>query len=155
MKLASTAALASFLGLLALSQLKAGQGAEAPSSSQVRSVVESKIREAWEDFKAKKADAYAALLDDDFTGVEIDGQGPHDKKASVAEVTAGTLNSYSLNDLKVIALGVNSALATYTANTDGTMPDGKIVHGTVAVTEVWVKRAGSWKNLRYHESELR
>jgi ketosteroid isomerase-like protein len=155
MKLATTAALASFLGLMALSQQKSGQGAEAPSGSPARSVVESKIREAWQDFKAKKTDAYAALLDDDFTEVEIDGKGPHDKKASVAEVEAGTLNSYSLNDLKVIALGANSALATYTANTDGKMPDGKIVHGTVAVTEVWVRRAGNWKNLRYHESELR
>jgi ketosteroid isomerase-like protein len=155
MKLATTAALASFFVLMALSQQKTGQGAEAASGSPVRSVVESIIREAWQDFKAKRADAYAALLDDDFTEVEIDGKGPHDKKASVSEVTAGTLNRYSLNDLKVIALGANSALATYTANTDGTMPDGKIVHGTVAVTEVWVRRAGKWKNLRYHESELR
>jgi hypothetical protein len=28
------------------------------------------------------ADPYAALLDDDFTAVEIDGKGPHDKKAA-------------------------------------------------------------------------
>lgn len=119
MKLA-TAALASLLGLMALWQQKTGQGAEAASGPPVRSVVESNIREAWQDFKAKKADAYAALLDDDFTAVEIDGKGPHDKKASVAEVTAGTLNSYSLNGLEVIVLGANSALATYTADTDGT-----------------------------------
>ena len=155
MKLATMAALASFLALTALSQQKTGQGAEAASSSPVSPVVESKIREAWQDFKEKKADAYAALLDDDFTAVEIDGKGPHDKKASVGEVMAGTLNSYSLNDLKVIALGPNSALATYTANTDGIMPDGKIVHSTIAATDVWVRRAGNWKNLRYHESELR
>jgi len=155
MKFATTVALASFFGLMVLSQQNTGKGAEAASGSPMASVVEKKIREAWQDFKAKKAEAYAALLDDDFTDVEIDGKGPHDKKASVAEVTAGTLNSYSLNDLKVIALGTNSALATYTANTDGTMPDGKKVHGTVVVTEVWVRRAGEWKNLRYHESELR
>jgi ketosteroid isomerase-like protein len=155
MKLATTAALASCLGLMAVSQQETGQRAEAASGSPVNSVVESKIREAWQDFKARKTDAYAALLDDDFTEVEIDGNGPHDKKASVDEVKAGTLNSYSLHHLKVIDLGANSALATYTANTDGTMPDGKIVHGTVAVTEVWVRRAGNWKNLRYHESELK
>jgi ketosteroid isomerase-like protein len=155
MKLATTAALALFLGLMALSQQGTGQGAEAASGSRVRTDVENKIREAWRDFKEKKTDAYAALLDEDFTAIEIDGKGPHDKKASVAEVTAGILNSYSLNDLKVVALGANSALATYTANTDGTMPDGKIVHGTVAVTEVWVRRAGKWKNLRYHESEIK
>lgn len=155
MKFATTAALASLFALMALSQQTTGQGAEVASDSPVTSVVESKIREAWQDFKEKKADAYAALLDDNFTEVEIDGKGPLDKEASVDEVKAGTLNSYFLNNLQVIALGADSALATYTAKTDGTMPDGKIVHGTVAVTEVWVRRASNWKNLRYHESELR
>lgn len=96
-----------------------------------------------------------ALLANDFTGVEIDGKGPHDKKASVSEVKAGTLNRYSLGEVKVVALGADSALATYTADTDGTMPDGKEIHGMVAVTEVWVRRAGNWKALRYHESELK
>ena len=138
-----------------LSIQKDGQAVEAASKAPLSSAVESRIREAWQDFKEKKADAYAALLDDDFTAVEIDGKGPHDKKASVEEVTAGNLNSYSLNDLKVIALGRDSALATYTANTDGVMPDGKIVHGTVIATDIWVRRAGIWKNLHYHESELK
>jgi ketosteroid isomerase-like protein len=87
--------------------------------------------------------------------VEIDGKGPHDKKASVSDVKAGTLDRYSLGDIRVTPLGPDSALATYTADTDGTMPDGREVHATVAVTEVWVRRAGDWKALRYHESELR
>ncbi len=155
MRLAIMVALASFFCLAALSQQKTNQGAGGGSGSPVKFVIETKIREAWQDFKEKKAEAYAALLDNDFTEVEIDGKGPRDKKASVSEVKAGTLNSYSLMNLKVTMLASNVALATYTANTDGTMPDGKKVHGTVAVTEVWVRRAGGWKNLRYHESELR
>jgi hypothetical protein len=155
MKLATIAALASILGLIALSQQNTGQGAEAASGSPVMSVVESKIQESWQDFKEKKADAYVALLDDDFTAVEIDGKKAHDKEFCVEEVTAGALNRFSLKGLKVMPLGANYALATYTADTDGTMSNGKIVHGTVAVTEVWVRRAHAWKNLRYHESELK
>ncbi len=130
----------------------------AGTSAGVRSVpviVENKIREAWQDFKTKKEGAYASLLADDFTTVEIDGEGPHEKQAAVREVGAGTLRSYSLKDLKVTALCANVALATYLAETDGTLPDGKVIHGTVAVTEVWVRRANEWKNLRYHESELK
>jgi ketosteroid isomerase-like protein len=123
--------------------------------SSVSVVVEKRIQEAWQDFKAKKEDAYANLLADDFTAVEIDGEGPHEKQASVREVGAGTLRSYSLKDLKVTALCANVALATYLAETDGTLPNGKVIHGTVAVTEVWVRRANEWKNLRYHESELK
>jgi ketosteroid isomerase-like protein len=115
-------------------------------------IVEKKIREAWQDFKAKKKGAYANLLADDFTAVEIDGEGPHEKQASVTEVGAGTLR---LKNLKVTSLCANVALATYLAETDGTLPNGKVIHGTVAVTEVWVKRANEWKNLRYHESELK
>lgn len=74
---------------------------------------------------------------------------------SVIEVGAGTLHTHSLKDLKVTALCANVALATYLAETDGTLPNGKVIHGTVAVAEVWVKRAKEWKNLRYHESELK
>jgi ketosteroid isomerase-like protein len=131
---------------------QAGTSADVSSLSVV---VENKIREAWQDFKEKKEGAYANLLADDFTAVEIDGEGPHEKQASVGEVGAGTLRSYSLKDIKVTALCANVALATYLAETDGTLPNGKVTHGTVAVTEVWVRRANEWKNLRYHESELK
>ena len=154
MRLATLVALASFFGLATLWQQK-NQGAGAARDSQVRSEVEGKTREAWQDFKQKKEDVYSALLDDDFTAVEIDGKEPHDKKASVSEVKAGTLDPYSLSDFRITPLGADSALATYTANTDGTMPDGKQVHSTVAVTEIWVRRAGNWKALRYHESEVK
>jgi ketosteroid isomerase-like protein len=105
--------------------------------------------------RASRCRKQNSLLADDFTAVEIDGEGPHEKQASVSEVGAGTLRSYSLKDLKVTALCANVALATYLAETDGTLPNGKVTHGTVAVTEVWVRRANEWKNLRYHESELK
>jgi ketosteroid isomerase-like protein len=155
MRLAATVALASFLGLMALSLQRAKHSFEAATGPTVEFVVESKIHEAWQDFKTKDADAYAALLDDHFIAVQIDGKAPHNKNACVAEVVAGTLNSYSRHGLRVIALGANAALATYTVKADGVMPDGKIVHSTIAATEVWVRRAVNWKTLRYHESEIR
>jgi ketosteroid isomerase-like protein len=155
MKVARIFAITGLVGLMAIPQHETNQAAGAASASAMRSAVEQKIREAWQDFKDKKADAYAALLADDFTAVEIDGKGPHDKRSSVSEVAAGTLNSYTLNDLKVIPLGANAALATYTARVEGTMPDGKHVRSIVAATDVWVRQANEWKNLRYHESELR
>lgn len=155
MTVATIIAVTGLFGLMAIPQQKTNQAADAASASAMRSAVEQKVREAWQDFKDKKTDAYAALLADDFTAIEIDGKGPHGKRASVSEVAAGTLNSYTLNDLKVIPLGTNAALATYTAKVEGTMPDGKQVRSTVAATDVWVRQASEWKNLRYHESELR
>src|ERR1700740_3290502 len=78
-------------------KINQGTGTSAVVSS-VPVVVEKRIREAWQDFQAKKQGAYANLLADDFTAVEIDGEGPHEKQASVSEVGAGTLRSYSLKD---------------------------------------------------------
>ena len=156
MKAAIIIAICSLVWLTAAPQDKTNQDAGTSADvSSVSVVVENKIREAWQDFKQKKERAYATLLADDFTAVEIDGEGPHEKQASVSEVGAGTLRSYSLKDLKVTILCANVALATYLAETDGTLPNGKVIHGTVAVTEVWVKRTNEWKNLRYHESELK
>lgn len=156
MKAAVIIALCSLLGLAAAQEGKPNQNTETSTDvSTVPAVVEKKIREAWQDFKEKREGAYANLLADDFTAVEIDGEGPHEKQASVSEVGGGTLRGYSLKDLKVTALCTNVALATYLATTDGTLPSGKVIRGTVAVTEVWVRRANEWKNLRYHESELK
>ncbi|MGA8220563.1 MAG: nuclear transport factor 2 family protein [Candidatus Acidiferrales bacterium] len=155
MKAAIIIALCSLFWLTIAQPNKINQQAPSTDFSSSSAVVENKIREAWQDFKAKKEGAYANLLADDFTAVEIDGEGPHDKQASVSEVRAGTLRSYSLKDFKVRALCANVALATYLAETDGTLPNGTVIHGTVTVTEVWVRRANEWKNLRYHESELK
>ena len=156
MKAAIIIALCALFCVTAAQQDKTNQNAGTSAGvSSVPVVVENKIREAWQDFKEKKEGAYANLLADDFTTVEIDGEGPHEKQASVREVAAGTLRSYSLKGLKVTALCANVAMATYLADTDGTLPNGKVIHGTVAVTEVWVRRANEWKNLRYHESELK
>jgi ketosteroid isomerase-like protein len=156
MKAAIIIALCSLFWFAAAQQDKINQNAGTLAGvSSVPVVVETKIREAWQDFKEKKEGAYANLLADDFTAVEIDGKGPHEKQASVSEVGAGTLRSYSLKHFKVTVLCANVAMATYLAETDGTLPDGKLIHGTVAVTEVWVRRANEWKNLRYHESELK
>ena len=142
--------------LTAAQQGKINHDAGTPAvASSVPTAVEAKIREAWEDFKAKKENAYANLLADDFTAVETDGERPHDKQASVGEVSAGTLLSYSLKDLKVTPLCANVALATFLAESDGAMANGKVVHSTVAITEIWVRQANEWKALRYHESELK
>lgn len=125
MKAADIIALRSLLGLAAARQHKRNQetGTSAVASS-VPVVVENEIREAWQDFKEKKEGAHANLLADDFTAVEIDGKGPHEKQASVSDVAAGTLRSYSLKDFKVTAVCANVALAKYLATTGGTLPSG-------------------------------
>src|SRR5436190_449512 len=60
-------------------QTKAARGARSSS------VIETKVRAAWEDYKNKNKEAFAALLTDDFREVEEDGMGIKDKKSEVSE----------------------------------------------------------------------
>jgi ketosteroid isomerase-like protein len=155
MKPAIIIALCSLFWLTGAQQHKINpQAGTSADASSVSAVVENKTREAWQDFMDKKEGAYANLLAEDFTAVESDGKGPHEKQASVSEVSGGTLRSFSFKDFKVTALCADMALATYLAETDSTLPDGKVIHSKAAITEVWGKRANEWKALRYHESEL-
>jgi hypothetical protein len=63
-----------------------------------------------------------------------------------------TLNSYTLSNIKITPLSPASALATYRVKVDGAL-NGQPFNTNLDVTQVFVKRGGDWKELRYHESE--
>ena len=144
------------LSLLALALTALAQDKTKPAtpnaSGGASAQVEKLIRQAWQDFKDKKKDAYAAALADDFTAVEADGKGPRDKKTAVNEVDSITLSSYSLTDMKVVPLGSAVAMATYKAKVTGTA-DKQPINVTDAITEVWRNTGGQWKCLHYQETE--
>jgi hypothetical protein len=78
---------------------------------------------------------------------------PRDKKAGRAEVTADTLDGYSLNDLKALALGANWTLAMPTADKGDSSSDGNIVHVTAAQRGFGWGEPARLTNLGYQESE--
>jgi hypothetical protein len=126
----------------------------AHASPPVANTIESKIRQAWQDFKDKKKDAFATLLTDDNTQVWADGKPPRDKPTTIKDLDAWTLNSYSLSNINIKPLGGDAAVATYQAKVDASV-NGQKVNANLAVTDLWVKRGGEWKELRYHESEIK
>jgi hypothetical protein len=148
-------AIAITVALLALTALAQDKTKTAPKGDAGASAqVEKLIRQAWQDFKDKKKDAYAAILADDFMAVEADGKGPRDKKTAVNEVDAFSLSNYSLTDMKVTPLGSTAAMATYKAKVNGTA--GKQpMNENLTITEVWRNSGGQWKCLRYQETELK
>lgn len=115
--------------------------------------LQTKIRQAWQDFKDGKKDAYAAVLDDKFVAVEADGKGARDKKAAVAEVDSIMLHHYELSDFRITLLG-GGALATYRAKVDA-MVGGQSMKADVAISEVWARRGADWKCLHYQETEVK
>lgn len=130
--------------------------AQAPKSSAKSdsSTLEAAIHKAWDSFKNQNKDAYAALLTEDTTQVWADNKPPRNKATAVKDMSSLKLDSYALSHMKITMLGPDAALATYQAKVSF-MADGKKVSPTLAVSDVWVKRGGEWKDLSYQESEIK
>ncbi len=115
---------------------------------------DAKIKVEWEALKHKDKKAYAELLADDYEGVEIDGQGERTKIQALNELADTNVFNYTLWGLKVIPLGPDAAFVIY----ESTMqfpPKSAIRFSRVYITELWVKRAGQWKELHYQETHVK
>ncbi|MBZ5629501.1 MAG: nuclear transport factor 2 family protein [Acidobacteriia bacterium] len=116
----------------------------AKAKTPLAATLEAKVQQAWADYQLKRKAAFAAILTDDFIGVEDDGAGPRDKKAEVAEIDQVDLEQYALTDFKVKPIGAGSALVRYTAEYSG-KTTGQPMRDKVAVAEIWIQRGGAWK----------
>ena len=83
------------------------------SESDVR-LLESKIRKAWDDYKNKRKEEFAAIFTEDAVEVEEGAEGAHDKKATLAEMDDFNLTSVSLGDFHYRPIGSNGMLVHYT-----------------------------------------
>jgi len=115
---------------------------------------ESKIKVEWEALKNKDKKAYAELLADDYQGVEVDGRGERNKIQAVNELTGENVFNYTLWGYKLIPLGADAALVIY-ESTIQFPPTAQIRYSRVYISEVWVKRAGQWKELHYQETRVK
>ena len=130
---------------------QAAQAKKAGASTSVTKTLEAKIHQEWQDFKDKKKEAFAAVLADEDTEVWVDGK-VRDKATAVKDVDSMTLNNYALSNITITTLSPAAGLATYRVKIDGTL-NGQPFNTNLDVTQVFVKRGGDWKQLRYHESE--
>ncbi|MGB3577136.1 MAG: nuclear transport factor 2 family protein [Candidatus Sulfotelmatobacter sp.] len=124
------------------------------ADSSLTDMFESKIKVEWEALKNKDRKAYGELLADDYQGVEVDGRGERTKIQALNELANTNVFNYTLWGLKVIPLGPDAALVIY----ESTMqfpPKSVIRYSRVYISEVWVKRAGQWKELHYQETRVK
>jgi hypothetical protein len=126
----------------------------APAKAPGTAGVEAQIRQEWQDFKAKNKTGFEAALADDTTQIWADNKPARDKATALKDMDAFTIDTFTLANVKVTPLGAAAALATYQVQGAGAM-DGQTRDVTLAVTEVWGKRGGDWKSLRYHESAIK
>ena len=134
-----------------------GQGrppGDISAESKLKDMFEANVKTEWEALKSKNKKAYGELLADDYEGVEVDGKGERTKLQALAELENTNVMNYTLFGLNVIALGQDAAFVIY----ESTMqfpPKSTIRFSRVYISELWVKRAGQWKELHYQETHVK
>jgi len=138
--------------------LVVGASAQSPklesASGTPANALEAKVRKAWEDYKNKNKDGFAAILADGFREVEEDGNGFGDKKAILEQIDQFELSQYTLKDFVVKPLAANAALVNYMAEYSGKFA-GEPLQAKTAYGEVWTKQGGEWKLLYVQETKVK
>jgi uncharacterized protein (TIGR02246 family) len=117
-------------------------------------LLEAKVREAWATFQKKDKEGYAKFLTDDFQAVEADGDGERPKPHILREVEHSRYTDYLLQLFQVQQLGANYAFVTYECTMQ--FPQGSATrYRRVFIGELWTKRDGQWKMMRYQETPVR
>ncbi|MGA2978128.1 MAG: nuclear transport factor 2 family protein [Terriglobales bacterium] len=130
------------------------QPSSSSADSELKDMFEAKIKTEWEALKNKDKKSYAELLADDYQGVEVDGRGERNKIQALSELTNENVYSYTLWGLKVIPLGGDAALVIYESTMEFP-PKAQVRYSRVYISEIWVKRAGQWKEVHYQETHVK
>jgi len=149
-----SALLLAFLGAgpLIAGQSKNQSGTEI--TPQMKAMFEAKVKVEWEALKNKDQKAYGDLLADDFQGVEVDGKGERTKSQAIRELADANVFNYTLWGFKEMALGPDAALVIYEV-TMQFPPKSVVRYSRVYISELWVRRAGEWKELHYQETHVK
>ena len=136
---------------------KAGEGhpfASVSTDPALKETFEAKIKAEWEAVKNKDKKAYADLLADDYQGVEVDGRGERNKIQALNELAESNVFNYTLWGYKLIPLSSDAAFVIYEVTLQFP-PKSAVRFSRVYITELWVKRAGQWKELHYQETHVK
>jgi hypothetical protein len=124
------------------------------ADSGLKDLFQARIKAEWEAIKNKDKKAYAELLADDYQGVEVDGKGERSKTQALNELAEGNVSNYTLWGYKLIPLGPDAAFVVYEVTLQFP-PKSAVRFSRVYITELWVKRAGQWKELHYQETHVK
>jgi hypothetical protein len=110
-----------------------------------------KEKEAWDAIKRKDADAFAALLADDFTYVAF--TGVYDKAQTVQIVKDFEITDLAFSDIKVVKADKDAAVVTYTLDVKGTYK-GKLIASPARHSSAWLNRGGKWSGVYHQETKV-
>lgn len=130
------------------------KSAKVPANASLQQIFQAKIKDEWEAIKNKDKKAYAEFLADDYQGVEVDGRGERNKIQAINELVETNVFNYTLWGFKLIPLEPDAAFVTYEV-TMQFPPKSQVRYSRVYITELWVKRAGQWKEVHYQETHVK
>src|ERR1700723_3119097 len=110
-----------FVSIVSLTCLALAQKPELPASngdiqhapgvsddSEMKVMLESKIKAEWEALKNRDKKAYADLLAEDYQGIEVDGKGERNKIQAINELADQNVFNYTLWGYKLIPLAADA-----------------------------------------------
>jgi Domain of unknown function (DUF4440) len=135
-------------------QFGEGKPAKISANSSLQEIFQAKIKEEWEAVKNKDKKAYGESLADDYQGVEVDGRGERNKLQAINELAESNVFNYTLWGFKLVPLEPNAAFVIY-ESTIQFPPKSQVRYSRVYITELWMKRAGEWKEVHYQETHVK
>jgi len=130
------------------------QPPKSTGAAELTNLFDAKIKAEWEAIKNRDQKAYGELLTDDFVGVEADGGGERYKWKALSELQESAVTDYTLSFLKVTSPCPDAAFVRYEVFVKFP-PKSAVRFEKILVGEVWVKRAGQWKELHYQETRVK
>lgn len=110
----------------------------------------SKSKEVWEAYKTRNVGAMKALSSPDY--VSFSQAGPSTIAQDIATIDKLSIESYSLDDPKVLRVTKDVAILRYKCALKGSF-EGR-AFTPVYATEVWVNRGGKWQIISYSETTV-
>jgi len=132
---------------LCLAHTRASSNAVQDSFDQM---IISKSKQTWESYKSRNIAAMKALTAADYASNAV--TGPSSLQQDIATIDKLNIESYTLDDPKVVKVTKDVAILRYKCDLKGSI-DGK-TFGPVYATEVWVNRGGKWQIISYSETPV-
>ena len=123
-------------------------GANSVQGTDLDRTIIGKSKEVWEAYKSRNVAAIKALTGEDY--VSYTQAGPSNLQQDIATIDKLTIESYTLDDPKVMKPTKDVAILRYKCELKGSM-EGKPFRPVYA-TEVWVNRGGKWQIVSYSET---
>jgi len=153
-KILTVLAVTNFLVMPGLARAQSQHEPGSGMSPELKALFEGKVKSEWEALKNKDKKAYGNLLADDFQGVEVDAKGERTRIQAMNELAEENVFNYTLWGFKEFSLAPDAALIIYEV-TMQFPPKSAVRYSRVYISEVWVKRAGEWKELHYQETHVK